>query len=211
MSDVQSPGKEPTGQHGDVAKPQKQKKGRSTGERIIVWSLIGLLAVFAAVEGLARYGFTQTVAALEPVADSADGASFPLNEVVHGLPLKSGPEREGLQQWVVTYRWPSLVKNYEIRVTVDSEADDAQVVAFMTPEADVQAADVDTPPGDPGDPGPEMPSGPGAEPGEPGGEKPDESGDEKPETSGGEKSDESDGGKSDESGGEQTESGDETR
>lgn len=147
------------------AEPAKQ---RSTAEKIIVRVLIVVLVLFAAVEARARFGYEQTLKAVQEEFEGEDNEKITklsdLESEFLFFPSRTKTTKNGAS--VVELSWFSFVyKNkYIIDLTVSKDEDDPDVLSFMTPDAVLPEQKAD--PNAPGDDGG---GGEGGEGGEGGG------------------------------------------
>ncbi|MCH8829280.1 MAG: hypothetical protein IID45_06855 [Planctomycetes bacterium] len=145
----------------------KARKTRSPIERIIVWVAILLLAGFAGVEGFASYGYTRTLAALDADDDVKKGSekktAKKLSDVINGYPSQ---ETEGKGERIITYRWFSFIRTYEIQIHVADDKDDPVILRHSLPDIGKLTLRASGQSGDEGE-GDESPNGVG--PGGPGG------------------------------------------
>lgn len=99
--------------------PASEKPPRSKVERIVVWSLIGLLAIFAAVEAQSQIGYRKTLEAFESANDkNEETLTLGLFEskLKKCLAIKTNGTKD--EQSTILYKWPSLLRNYEIHFTL---------------------------------------------------------------------------------------------
>jgi len=96
------------------------KKKRSPVERAIVWGLISVFLIVILLEWNARYGYTNTLAAMQDrIGQSEKGKEFSLAEarqMVKGFPY--GDERLTNSGKQLQYRWFSLFRTFAIQVNV---------------------------------------------------------------------------------------------
>lgn len=104
------------------------KKSRSPVERIIVWGIILALAIAAGFQARARFGYHQTLGALQNAMrqqEETDGELLTLagvDALVSGSPSKSDPKEHGLYQQAV-YKWSGPFKEYTITLTYEGVKD----------------------------------------------------------------------------------------
>jgi hypothetical protein len=123
-----------------------EKPPRSKLERAIVWTVIGLLVVFAGVEALAKFGYEKTITNLQEATGSA---TEPLtlddfhSDLKSGLPIQGTGESNGRQ--TILFTWPSLVKEYDLHLTVSADGnqtlqtfstgtDPAEFIRYRSPD-----------------------------------------------------------------------------
>lgn len=96
-----------------------EKPRRSKLERAVVWTVILVLVVFTGVEAMSQLGYKKT---LKDFETGLDEATEPVtldvfeSEYKTGLTLKSDTTRNG--QAAILYKWPSLLRRYEMHFTV---------------------------------------------------------------------------------------------
>lgn len=120
------------------AEAAKTGKRRSPVERALVWAVICLLIVVAGLEGWSRYGYTRSVRSLQAALAENDktGKEIPLAEVdrvLYGTPILAGVKRDERRQYV-RYTWWSLVRDYEIELTAETD-DDPAILSLETGNA----------------------------------------------------------------------------
>jgi len=117
-------------------------KKRSPVERAIVWSMIAGLLVIVGIEATAKNGYDSTRTAVQDRISSDPEGDVSYSEVQTLLTgyfsevQADGPRVGGIAtSQYITYRWFSLFKNYELRLTIETGEDDPLVLGFETPEA----------------------------------------------------------------------------
>ncbi|WP_339730576.1 tetratricopeptide repeat protein [uncultured Gimesia sp.] len=109
------------------------KKKRSPVERAIVWGLISVFLIVILLEWNARYGYSNTLAAMQDrigQAEKNNGKEFSLVEakqMVKGFPY--GDERLTSSGKQLQYRWFSLFRTFAIQLSVGV---DNQVLSLET-------------------------------------------------------------------------------
>lgn len=120
MADEHTPTHSPAPQP-DAGQSPKEQSGDSKLMRFIIWGLVGVFAIVALVDIASRQGFSKSLANLEEGIDTAEEpitlADFE-KKYKSGLAIKTQGNREGLP--TILYKWPSLFRQYEIHLTVES-------------------------------------------------------------------------------------------
>lgn len=102
--------------------PAPEKPPRSKVERAVVWTVIGLLILITGMEALARAGYKKTLDDFE-TAMLETKEPLTLNhfnsKLKSGLAIQTQGEHEGRP--TILFRWPSLVKKYEMHLTVSGD------------------------------------------------------------------------------------------
>jgi hypothetical protein len=104
---------------GTPAAQRASTNPRNPVERAVVWTLIGAMLVLVAVEASAKFGYDLSRSSLEAAIKTAEDSNTPL--LIEQVPaLMTGYHRDTTQETehdgVVTYRWPSLFKQYGLNV-----------------------------------------------------------------------------------------------
>ncbi len=119
--------------------PAPIAKKRNPVERVIVWTLIGLMLALVALEGRAQQGHTNTVRAMIEIVDEGDGLTVDqLEGCLKLFPVTSGPTSTATGD-VYKYKWFSLLRSdvYELQVRVSTGKDDIRFVSgFGSPDPD---------------------------------------------------------------------------
>jgi hypothetical protein len=127
-----------------------EKPRRSKLERALVWTVILVLVALTGMEAMAQRGYSKTLEGLETAIDDAtEQLTLGDFETEHknGLTVKSEVTKDG--ESAILYKWPSLLRRYEMYFTV--EPGDEQILATYStndePRAIIRLATV----GDPGE------------------------------------------------------------
>lgn|GEM_PF-1242236 len=147
---VEGPNTEQTSQ--PVSAPTK--KSRNPIERVIVWTLILGLVVFGLLEVRANRGYTDSASALREADDKMSQFDMAKKDDKFQLHRKdldeyfafwpSLSETKKNQSTILTYRWFSFLKDYEIEIVLDANKnvskDDAlvRIIRFPDPSAKPQ-------------------------------------------------------------------------
>ena len=126
----------------DVAADERETpKGRSPVERLIVWSLIGVLVVVVGIEAASKNGYDKTFAAVQDRFINKEGMNrlSDLRPDISGWP--SEKESDGQKvggtaaNKVIALKWFSFFKHYEIQLTVEASEEDPALISYATPDA----------------------------------------------------------------------------
>lgn len=154
---------------------QETAKPRSPVERIIVWGLILIGGGIAIYEGRAKLGYTNTLSSIQSRMEANENsgkeeADLKLSDAKANL-ISGGPSYSELtpdfaNSQLVSLTWPSLFKEYELILRLDSDQEDAIVLGLETPNAEPEPEPkvVESDESDPG----MMPGAPGMGAGDPG-------------------------------------------
>jgi len=133
----------------DSAAEKAEAKPRNPVERIIVWGGIGILVVLVGFEAMARFGYTNSLNALQAKLAMDDAAEpVPLTLDVANKTVSGMAKREAGDN-AMTYRFSGLLKEYgAIHLKLD---DDNLVIGLETDGAEADAPVLPTagPPIDP--------------------------------------------------------------
>lgn len=137
------------------------KKPRSPIERTIVWGGISVLACVLAFEARQKYSYDPSVTQLRKVFSEDAERHVNLSEIeklISGSPIKVTAPHERRSYNTIDLKWPSLFKDYRVRLIVEREGEDPLVAGFSTPggtdpesvaEQTDSSATASTPPGMP--------------------------------------------------------------
>ena len=154
----------------DLHSAAGEKPPRSKLERALVWTAIGFLLILTGLEALSQYGYRKTLSSLE---DAIAEAKEPLtledfnNGIRKGLPIVTNGERG--EEKTILYKWPSLLRRYELHLTTKPGAEqilntystgDGPGALIGTSKAAGDSEDAEE-----GGPGMPMAGGPGGGPG----------------------------------------------
>ena len=148
---------------------QEQAKPRSPVERIIVWGLIIIGAGIAIYEARAKLGYNNSLSSIQSKMEAnensgAEAADLKLSDakanLISGGPTYSELTPDFANTQLVSLTWPSLFKEYELILRLDSDQEDAIVLGYETPNAEPEPEPEVTNSSDEGDPG-MMPGAPG--------------------------------------------------
>ena len=150
--------------------PAPQKPPRSKVERAIVWTLIGALIVVTGMEFLSKTGYSKTLDNLEEANTTPEQPltlNYFLDNLKSGLAIRTKGEHEGRS--TILFKWPSLVKKYELHLTVSP--DDLQTLTtYATTDGPAGIVNQPRPEGlEDVPPDSDIPAGPPASHGEAGG------------------------------------------
>ena len=109
-----------------------EKPPRSKIERAIVWTVIAVLLLITGMEALSMKGYDTTLENFEEANDAAEQPmtlAYFKSDLKSGLAIQTTGEREGRS--TVLFKWPSLMKNYELHLTV---APDNVITTYATSE-----------------------------------------------------------------------------
>lgn len=133
MADEQSNSAE---QQPESGQPSEEHAGSSKMVRIIIWGLVLVFAGVALMDIASRKSYEKTLVNLE---DGIDEAEEPLtlddfeNSIKSGMAIKTTGSKDG--QSTILYKWPSLFRQYEIHLTVES-GDEKLLATYSTNDDD---------------------------------------------------------------------------
>lgn len=114
------------------------KKPRSPVERTIVWGGIAILLGVLAFEARQKYSYDPTVTKLRKLLSDDAEKQLKLSEVrplILGSPTEVRTPHERKAYHRINLKWPSLFKDYQVELVVESEGADPLIAGFTTPGA----------------------------------------------------------------------------
>jgi Spy/CpxP family protein refolding chaperone len=133
------------------------KKPRSSSERLMVWGVIGVLLLVAAVEAHAKFSYDATLTSLENVFENDDKGEVvsyaDLDGLLKGFETRSEITKQG-SSYVVECQWKSMFHDFVINILVtDQDPQKAVLISYSTPDAErvpviIEAPTSDDPDGD---------------------------------------------------------------
>ena len=135
MNDTTDPEPEPNA----VTATATDKKQRSPVERAIVWSMIGILLVVAAIEAHGRLSYGATLSRLQAVVERAEqGTGYltlrEVRESIAGFPSEATVESRPLTA-TIRLSWFSLLRSYEMDLQIEPDSKNPMFLGYSTPDA----------------------------------------------------------------------------
>ncbi len=110
-----------------------EKPRRSPAGRAVTWALIAVLAAITGTEAAARFGYSDTLSALENLDFDASESGIELSEVEKTI--SGWTRRSTTDDGTVVFRWINLLKHYEVSLQPEPGQVD-RIVSFETPMAE---------------------------------------------------------------------------
>jgi len=118
-----------------------EKTRRSPVGRVVTWSLIAVLAAITGTEAAARFGYSESLTALENLDFEASESGIELAEVEKTI--SGWTRRSTTDDGTVVFRWINLLKHYEVSLKPEPGQVD-RIVSFETAMATDESIPIPT-------------------------------------------------------------------